>query len=366
MILQALRRTPMKPADYFREFFYPLTHLAPLVSILSLGLMVAFAAQLAWIALSTNFWPAFGLSIVLTLLATAATVRYPLLLIEARARGTEPRVPGVETFSYLSDWWSLFPAVHAIKWIALTWYAGDIAGEAGTIVAVLVAIVFQPAELLVLTLTRSPLESLNPLTSLKLIRHILPVYWLVPATLLFAAILQALIPSLPLWITVLANFCLCFCVYSVFGAMIRPYSLFDEVGIAPPVGVDERRIARNLERERSRVLNHAYGFASRGNTDGALKQIGQWLEEDAYPGDAWPWFFDAMLKWEDTYPALRLAQDYLDLLLSDGDIPGAIKLMLRCKYVNEDFRPHAASREAAIAAAESVGHQELLDWLRRR
>jgi hypothetical protein len=356
----------MKPAEYFREFFYPLTHLAPLVSIMTLGLMVAFAVQLAWIALTTNFWPALGLSIALALVATAATVRYPLLLIEARALGIEPRVPGVESFSYLSDWWSLFPAVHALKWIALVWYAEDIAGEFGVIVAALVAMAFQPAELLVLTLTRSPLESLNPLTLLRLIHRILPVYWLVPATFLFAAMLQALIPGWPLWLTVLANFFLCFCVYSVFGAMIRPYSLFDAVGIAPPVEADERKIAKYVERERGRVLNHAYGFASRGNANGALRQIARWLEEDPYPGDAWPWFFNAMLNWEDSYPALKLAQDYLDLLLQSGDTRGAVKLLLRCKHANEEFRPHAGSRDAAIAAAESVGHGDLVDWLRRR
>ena len=44
----------------------------------------------------------------------------------------------------------------------------------------------------------------------------------------------------------------------------------------------------------------------------------------------------------------------------------AAKLMLWCKHVDGNFRPHAASREAAITAAESLGHEELVDWLRRR
>ena len=114
------------------------------------------------------------------------------------------------------------------------------------------------------------------------------------------------------------------------------------------------------------ALNHAYGFASRGNVDGALQHIHQWIRSDPYPGDAWPWFFGAMLKWEDTYPALRLAQDYLDLLLEASDSSAAVKLMLRCKYANEEFRPHADSRDAAIAQAESLDHREVVEWLRRR
>ena len=73
-----------------------------------------------------------------------------------------------------------------------------------------------------------------------------------------------------------------------------------------------------------------------------------------------------MLKWENSYPALWLAQSYLDRLLAAGETAAALKLMQRCKYADEAFRPHPESHEAALAAAESAGHEELATWLRCR
>ena len=187
------------------------------------------------------------------------------------------------------------------------------------------------------------------------------------ALLLLAALLPALIPELPRPVALVLDLGIGFGVVAVIGGMIRPFDFFADVDIETPVWADAETTGARLEKARTAALNHAYGFASRGNVDGALRHISQWIaKEEPYPGDAWPWFFTAMLNWEDPHAALRLAQDYLDLLLEAGETGAAAKLMLRCKHVDENFRPHAASREAALTAAESLGHEELVDWLRRR
>ena len=49
-----------------------------------------------------------------------------------------------------------------------------------------------------------------------------------------------------------------------------------------------------------------------------------------------------MLRWADVYPGLLLAQQYLGRLLEAGDEVAAIKLILRCRLIDETFRPLSA------------------------
>lgn len=345
----------MTPLEFLSEFTYPFRNPATLITIavLSLLMVIASAAGL------------FG--IWLFAIVALCTFRYNMVLLEARAKGIEPQPPGIEMFSLVGNLWTLFPVVHLAIGYGLLQFGYVALGPGGAFALGAAYLMVLPALFAILAITRSPLESLNLATAFRLIGRIGTAYWAAPAALLLAALLPMVLPDLPRIAALVIDLGIGFGVIAVIGAMVRPFDFFAEVDIEAPIEVAPEKANERIEKGRVAALNHAYGFASRGNVDGALQHIGQWiLEEDPYPGDAWPWFFDAMLKWEDTYPALRLAQDYLDLLLSDGDTPRAVKLLLRCKYANEEFRPHAASRDAAIAAAESVGHQELIDWLRRR
>lgn len=355
----------MKPADFYYEATYPVRHGAPFVAIVSFGLLTGLAIQSAVFALSTGFWSALGIAFVLFLIILPASVRYPLMLIESRARGVDVPVPGPEILSWLSDWWSLFPLVHVAKWMALAWFAGDVAGEVGVLVVLVASAILNPAELAVLAVTRSPLDSLNPVTLVRLLRRIGVSYLAVPAALMLLFAIELITPSLPLWLGVLIGYFACSGFYAVVGGMIRPFDLFDEVQLATVEPAVEKQNL-DLEKSRTGVLNHAYGLASRGNFPGALDHISGWLETDEpYPGDGWPWFFDAMLKWEDSFPALKLAQRYLDVLLAAGEDRTAAKLMLRCKHLSDEFRPSTASKDRALAAAQSFGNPELETWLSR-
>ena len=290
-----------------------------------------------------------------------------MVLLEARAKGVDPEPPGIEMFSLVGNLWTLFPIVHLAIGYGLLRLGFVALGPGGAFAIGAAYLIVLPALFAILAITRSPLESLNLGTAFRLIGRIGTGYWAAPAALLLAALLPVVIPELPRIAALIIDLGIGFGVIAVIGAMVRPFNFFAEVDFEAPVEVEPEKAEQQLEKGRVAALNHAYGFASRNNVDGALRHIRQWIaKEDPYPGDAWPWFFSAMLKWENSYPALKLAQDYLDLLLSDGDVPGAIKLMLRCKHVNDDFRPHAASRDAALAAAESAGNGELVEWLRRR
>jgi len=296
-----------------------------------------------------------------------ATFRYNMVLLEARARGIDPEPPGIEMFSLVGNLWTLFPAVHLAIGYGLVQLGFVALGAGGAFALGAAYLLVLPALFAILAITRSPLESLNLGTAFRLIGRIGMDYWAAPAALVVAALLPVVIPELPRIAALVIDLGIGFGVIAIIGAMVRPFDFFAEVDIETPLEVEPEKANQRLEKGRITALNHAYGFASRGNIDGALQHISQWIrQEDPYPGDAWPWFFNAMLEWEDSYAALKFAQDYLDLLLQSGDTSAAVKLMFRCKFVNEDFRPHEASRDVAIAAAESAGHAELVEWLRRR
>jgi hypothetical protein len=152
----------------------------------------------------------------------------------------------------------------------------------------------------------------------------------------------------------------------VTGAVTRGTNLFTDVDLPEADGVDEEKRQRGLARKRTQVLDHAYGLASRGNRDGGLKHIYHWLARDPEPDDAWPWCFEQMLRWEDSYPGLLLAQQYLGRLLEAGEQVGAVKLMLRCRLIDETFRPLSADLPRAVAAAEACSNAELAAVLSRK
>ncbi len=343
----------MKPADFVHEFFYPLTHLAPFVTITTFALLNLLAVRAG----------AFGLWLAVVVLP--ATIRYQMLLLEARAKGVDPNPPDIESFSFVGNAWSLFPLVHYGLSLALLWAAYSAAGETGVVVAGVALAATLPAALAVLAITQSPLASLNPVTVVGLIGRVRTSYWAIPAALLLTGLLyssffgQGSVPG------IIANVYLSFSIFSVIGGVIRPYDFFAEVDIEAPIEPEPEKVIADLEASRTGVLNHAYGFASRGNVDGALGHLRQWLaEKDPYPGDAWPWFFERMLGWDNSYPALKLAQDYFDVLLAAGEYPAAMKLVLRCRHASEAFRPHRASLPRAIEAAEAAGNDDLATWFR--
>jgi putative membrane protein insertion efficiency factor len=127
-------------------------------------------------------------------------------------------------------------------------------------------------------------------------------------------------------------------------------------GYDPVPGDNE---VEELRKERAAVLNHAYGFISRDNREGGFKHIYDRLERDPDPDDAWSWFFDQMMLWEIKEPAQLFAQNYLTRLLHDGDYSKAVKVITRCRYVNESFLPLADDRELAREAAEACGNEDL-------
>lgn len=348
----------MKLTDLGREVALPVT--TP---------TVFFALLLFFVFLQIAlFGRIFGLVIALVLAAQLVVFVLPALtrtlmqLLQARSLGREPAPPVVEFFSWVGNTWTLLPIVHAALLGYLYYRAGQ-QPQAAIYAAAAVYLLLLPASLIVLAITHSVLESLNPRAILLLLRRCGAGYltgplFLVTSLALYAWLQRQLEFRLLVEFT---GFYLLFASFAVFGGMVRPLALHRELDIPELQRLHAMDSGEQLQLVRTATLNHAYGLISRGNRDAGLEHLFAELADDA---DGWYWYFDRMLRWEHNNAGLAFAQHYVHHLLRHGDYVAAVKVMLRCQLVNAAFKPLREDLPEAIAAAEECRNSELAHALR--
>jgi len=305
------------------------------------------------------------LGILVLILCLPPVFRYQMIIIEASARGKKPAVFNAEFFDWTGSLWTLFPlpVVIALLWFGAT--AQSSFGDAGLIAVLAFAGVFLPASLVVLAITHSPLQSLNPIAIGRLLRETGESFWVASIYLFvlgWAAVQAEQLPNIA------GNFVHLFVLFSfsvVTGTLIEPFGLVDDVSIPESIEPDENKIVADLDQSRAEILDHAYGFISRGNREGGFKAIIDWIETDEDPAGAWAWFFEHMLRWEQVDHALFFGQHYVRDLFKYGDYKPALKIILRCRLINDQFRPFREDVPTAIEAAENSGNIELAEVLKR-
>lgn len=343
----------MTPRDYVRELTYPATSSGTLV-------VLATFTLLGWLAANAGV-----LGLWLAIVVVPAYLRYLTMIAEARARDAEAAPPGIEYFTLVGNVWTLFPVIPVVLAGLLVGEAMQAFGAAAAQVTALAGAFVFPAHIGVLVITHSPLQSIDPRALFEFIRGCGASYAYAPLTAVLVVVAPTMLGQQPAWLRALCEIYLLAAFFGVVGAVTRGAGLIDAIDLPGGAEPDPDQILTAEAADRVRVLNHAYGFVSRGNRDGGLRHVRQWLERDPDPDNAWPWFVAQMLAWQDSYPGLLLAQHYLGRLLARGDPLAAVKLMLRCRLVDEAFRPRSADLEQAIAAAESRGNSELAAELSR-
>jgi hypothetical protein len=346
----------MKTAEILREFAYPVRNVTVLLSAAFIFLMLEFAA--------------FGslLGLFLAFLILPSLFHYLMRILDARARGQQPGPLEADDLLWFHRAWSLFIIVHLAVALYAIYIFGSLYGWPGMLVTTVVLAAILPASLAVLAVTRSPLESLKPQAIGGLIGRVGGDYWILPTYILVAgfAVTRAAGAGLPSFFVEMTAFYLVLVFVSMTGAIVQGHELHEEVTIYEPVEKQQDAVDAELLKERTSVLNHAYGFISRDNRAGGFRHIENWLQQDPDPASAWGWFFEQMMRWENKYPALLFGQSYLRQLLNDGDDGAAVKVMMRCRLEDPDFLPLADDLGAAIEAAERRQNQELAAFLRSR
>ena len=318
---------------------------------------------LLWLLISFALWGGV-LGLFLMFLVIPAVFRLQMIVLEARALGRDPPPLDIEFFRWFGNAWSLFPVPLVMTAVWAVYAAGDRFGNTAAMLVLIVASAVLPASFAILAITHSPLQCLNPVALSRLFRKCSETFWIVSAYLLVAGCLILQSASLPTMLANLTSLLLISSVFSLVGSLIEPYGLMQNVSIPQSLEPDDDRISRDLETSRNAVLTHAYGFISRGNRDGGLQHIFEEIAKDPDVVGAWAWYFDRMSRWEQKQPMLFFAQHYVHDLLQHGENIPAVKVMLRCGLIDEQFRPFRDDRQAAILAAESSGNKELADVLK--
>ena len=344
----------MSPRDFLRELAFPASSSATLIALVTFLLLISLASA------------AGMLGIWLAIAVIPAYLRYLTMIAEARARKRETSPPGIEYFTLVGNAWTLFPVIPVVLLGLLVVETMQTFGAAAALVVALLGAPILPAIIGVLVITHSPLQSIDPRAVARFIRDCGASYAYAPLAAILVVAVPMMLDFLPAWAQSLVEVYLLAAFFAVVGAVIRSAGLIDAVDLPDDTASDPEKTLAAEVADRTRALNHAYGFLSRGNRDGGLEHIYASLRDDPDPDAAWRWYLEQMLRWEDTYPGLLLAQQYLGRLLEQGDQVAAVKLMLRCSRVDASFRPLSPDLPLAIAAAEACNNPELAETLSRR
>jgi hypothetical protein len=339
----------VKPADLAREIAYPWLSVTTVVPMIVSWLLFSIAL----------FFGLFGLFMFMVTLIPF--LGYLMRLLEARAHNKEAPAFDAELMSLIGNGWAIFPLVIAVL---LFWLQFILAQKVSVNVAnvfIVVAGLIFPAFLGVLSITRAPLQGLNPFAIAKFIKASGSDYALLVVTLAIVAVGLYLFgrSGLSPFLLKLALVYGAFLLYSLTGAVVGGHRFVDDVHIpdALPATADQTR--EELLRDRQGIIGHAYGFLSRGNRAGGLAHIQSHIDGEYDQDEAYKWFFNEMLKWENSDAALFFAQAYLHRLLLQQNEAAALKLLSQCLHANEQFRPASEDRDDMAEVVERHGRSDL-------
>jgi len=352
----------MKPGDLAREIVYPLTDMAIILTIAFFWILFAIV-KLGMAVLGPVIGGLLGLFLVM--FAAPGFLRYLLYLLEARITRKEAPAFDAELFGMSNNLWSMTPliVISLLVWGEIT-LAGS--GAAWLVAYAFAVALLLPASLAILAVTHSPLESLNPLAIFRMIRLGGWSYILIPVVIVALVFVVTWLSSvgLPSLLLELATFWLLVLTFTLTGGVLAAKGVAVELRIEAPLEAGEEKIAGDLEKEREKIANHAYGFISRGNREGGFKHIRQWIESEANTDEAVSWFFNQMMKWEAKDAALFFGQEcFAHFLHHEQDVP-ALKLMSSCLHENSRWKPRAEDRQHALDLAGRYGREDLVSLLR--
>jgi hypothetical protein len=343
----------MKPAELGRELIYPLSSITTLVPMV-----------ISWLLFSVaTFFGLFGLFLFIT--TGVPFFGYLMSLLEARSNNKAAPAFDAELMALIGNGWALFPLVIVVflGWIQFA-VSNRYSADAALLLLVFSGALF-PASLGVFSITRSPLQGLNLVALLRFIQSAGVDYaQLLGAQVVVTLVLYLLLQSGAPWLLVRFGLIYqAFLLYGMTGSIVGAHRLVDDVHIPAPQEASVIQSRTELINDRQSILTHAYGFASRGNRAGGLAHIQSQIDGEPDQDEAYQWFFNEMLKWENPDAALFFAQAYLHRLLGQEREPSALKLLSQCFHANPRFRPADDDRENVVEIAERHGRQDLLKQL---
>jgi hypothetical protein len=343
----------MKLTSLLRAALLPLTEVSVLLPLL-----------MFWAVVSFGTWR-LPLGAIVLILALPPLFRYQSIVLESCAKGNAPGVFDAEFFDWIGSMWTIFSLPLALAFLMGGVYAGEAWGDVGAWSVIALAAVIFPASLALLTISHSLLEALNPFAITRLYRRAFSTFWIAPLYFLAAIWLSIQAEALPMLAAIFIQLFLFFSFAALTGALIQPFNLISDVSIPDAIEKDEQTIAGDIEAARELALGHAYGFISRDNRAGGFSHIMDEIKKDPDPAGAWAWYFNHMLNWENNQHAMFFGQHHVADMLDHGEDIPALKAIMRCRLIDEAFKPFPEDVARAISAAETHRNIELAAVLKR-
>lgn len=351
----------MRATDLVRAIVAPVVELTLLLPLLLFWATIGFAT----LAITRLGPGAFIGGILILCLVVPPLFRFQTHIAESYANGRAPDAFDAEYFNWIGRMWTLLPLLLAALLSIAGYYGTTAWGTTGTWLVFVLAAAIVPASLAVLVITHSALQALNPVALFRVFERAGSSFLAAPfyALVLMLAFIE--LAPLPPWAAIFVFLFALFSLASLTGTLIADSRLVDDVDIPDAIEPDEATIAGGIEKARDSALAHAYGFISRDNREGGFKHIIAEIEQDPDPAAAWAWYFARMLEWENKAPALFFAQHHIHDALRHGEDARALKVIMRCRLVDEQFKPRPEDIPAALAAAERTKNHELVEVLQR-
>lgn len=210
--------------------------------------------------------------------------------------------------------------------------------------AVLLAVLFAalvPASAALAGATRSPLRAVRPAALARTVVGLGFDY----VVLLLAGAVAAAAGMLAFERRTFVTLFVAAYAWQLFGYLIGGfvYERRARLGVHAPRSPEARRAAADSRvlQERRAALDHAYGIAARGHTNGALDYLERYAATEVDPLGAKVWFFHEMARWSSGVPALALGMALGPALEEAGRAADAAKIALVCRHLEERARGNA-------------------------
>ena len=315
------------------------------------GVVVVFAA-LSWLAAQAGF-----AGIWLGLILLSWFFKYAYILFDHVVRGVdEPPTLGIEMVNPVAEQRPLGQLLILLALGAIVYAAAQVSHALAVVLAILFLLIV-PASVAVLGLEGNILKAVYPVALARMIAGLGVGYLAILGVVAGVSVLLALISRMQLGLLLTMAVAL-FAVLSIFSGLAGAlYERRDELGLEAWHSPE-----RTAEKERQAVLKdshdlvtEAYGKVRVGAHTQAWTLLQQWLESRGRTPEDYRWLIECVTPWADSRYGNRLAQEYVDKLLTAqrlGEALDAVKLRLK---VDPLFRPTSAAATLRLAQVAAQG-----------
>ena len=240
---------------------------------------------------------------------------------------------------------------------ALTWAVHDHIGLAPSLLVGTLFLLAAPASIAVLGLESNVLQAVNPLAWIQIINGLGGYYWLTLCLIgaEFAALVMLGNLPLGLFFQIAAGMFGTLSAFSLLAGSL--YERRDQIGLVTwisPERLEEKQRQEDHQQD-EKVITEAYGLMRTTRHQDSWRMLQAWLENQSFSPEAYRWLTEQTDRWEDPRYATRLAQDWVERLLTQKQVGQGLNVVMTRLQRDPTFRPKTAADTLSLAQLAARG-----------